>query len=229
MGDEKDEGIAPFASPPCFMHELNADYGGFGVPVEHQQSVDVARWRKSERARLIAARLSMTPGTRRHFGDRIAEHLERRIGDVGGLVVSAYWPIRGEPDLAGLMDRIVSRGGRTALPVVVGQHQPLVFREWRPGADLECGFGNMPVPAVGSEVVPDVVIAPVVGFDTACYRLGYGGDPLDRTLGSMPKRPRVYGVGFSAAAIPTIFPQPYEVPMDAMLTERGEMSPAGDV
>ena len=223
MIDQEDEDITPLASPPCFMHEIVAGYGGSCIPVEHQQNVDVARWRKAERARLIAARLSMPEEVRRRLSERIGEQLEQRIGDVRGLIVSAYWPIRGEPDLRDLMRRIVFGGGRMALPVVVARARPLVFREWKPGAKLERGIGNIPVPTDGAELIPDIVIAPVVAFDTARYRLGYGGGFLDRTLASVIKRPRVYGVGFSAAAVPTIFPQPYDIPMDAIVTERGDV------
>ena len=108
-------------------------------------------------------------------GDQIAASLERVIGDVQGLIVSAYWPFRGEPDLRGFMAAFSARGGRCALPVVVERGKPLVFRLWSPGEPLARGVWNIPVPVASEEVVPNVVIAPVVGFDRACYRLGYGG------------------------------------------------------
>ena len=63
-------------------------------------------------------------------------------------------------------------------------------------------------------VVPDVVIVPVVGFDRDCCRLGYGGGFFDHTLAALPKRPRVFGIGYARAAIPTIYPKPHDVPMD---------------
>jgi 5,10-methenyltetrahydrofolate synthetase len=139
--------------------------------------------------------------------------------------VSAYWPFRGEPDLRDLMATISADGGRCALPVVVERHRPLVFRQWSPGQPLQRGVWNIPVPADGAEVIPDVVIAPVVGFDPRCYRLGYGGGFFDRTLAALPARPRVLGVGYSAAAIPTIYPQPHDIAMDLIVTEDGVTLP----
>ena len=59
----------------------------------------------------------------------------------------------------------------------------------------------------------------VVGFDPACYRLGYGGGFFDRTLAALPKRPRVLGVGYSEAAIATLYPLPHDIPMDMVVTE----------
>mgnify|MGYP002145592546 CR=1 FL=1 len=44
------------------------------------------------------------------------------------------------------------------------------------------GFWKIPVPADGPEVVPDLTLAPLVGWDPAGFRLGYGGGYFDRTL-----------------------------------------------
>lgn len=83
-----------------------------------------------------------------------------------------------------------------------------------------CSAGSA-VPAEGIDVMPDVVVSPVVGFDPACYRLGYGGGFYDRTLAAMARQPRVIGVGFALAAIATIHPLPHDIPMQAIVTERG--------
>ncbi len=220
-GRNEDDQPASYASLPCFMHEVDPAYMGFSS-ADPRQRADVMRWRKAERARLISERLAMGSGVRRRHAEQIAARIETAIGDVEGLTVSAYWPFRGEPDLRGLMERVVSRGGRTALPVVVAHGRPLAFRAWSPGEPLERGVWNIPVPKEGAApVVPDVVIAPVVAFDPACYRLGYGGGFFDRTLTAAPRRPRVFGVGYAQAAIPTIYPQPHDIPMDAVVTENG--------
>ncbi len=226
-GDEDDGGT--FASPPCFMHEVDPAYMGLAPAADSRQRTDVTRWRKAERERLIAARLAIPPDTRRDHADRIAENLAIAIGDMAGLTVSLYWPFRGEPDLRGFLEQVVARDGRTALPVVIDKGRPLVFRAWAPGDPLERGVWNIPVPPEGSEAVaPDVVIAPVVGFDSECYRLGYGGGFFDRTLAATDRKPRILGVGYEQAKIPTIYPQPHDIAMDAVVTELGvNARPAG--
>ena len=67
-------------------------------------------------------------------------------------------------------------------------------------------------------VTPDVVSAPLVGFDAEGYRLGYGGGFYDRTLAAMDPRPLVVGVGMEIAMMPTIRPQPFDIPMDVIVT-----------
>ena len=96
---------------------------------------------------------------------KIAEGLDAAIGDVSGRTVSLYWPFRGEPDLRPWMASVIARGGRTALPVVVEKAQPLIFRAYKPGDRLEKGVWNIPIPAEGEAILPDIVISPLVGVD----------------------------------------------------------------
>lgn len=182
---------------------------------------EIARWRKAERERLITARLAVLADDRAAMSARIAEGVDALIGDPAGRVVSLYWPFRGEPDLRSWIASITARGATAALPLVIEKGRPLVFRAYRPGDRLEKGVWNIPVPAEGAEVIPDIVLAPVVGFDPQNYRLGYGGGFFDRTLAALPRKPLVIGVGYSLQAIPTIQPQPHDIAMDRIVTEVG--------
>jgi 5-formyltetrahydrofolate cyclo-ligase len=102
-------------------------------------------WRKAERQRLIAERLALNRDVRRRYAGQIASSLEEVVGEVQDLIVSVYWPFRGEPDLRGFMAGVSARGGRCALPVVVERDGPLVFRPWSPGQPLAKGVWNIPV------------------------------------------------------------------------------------
>jgi 5-formyltetrahydrofolate cyclo-ligase len=179
------------------------------------------QWRKAERARLIEARLAVSADERKAHAERITETVAARLGDVSGKVVSLYWPFRGEPDLRPWMADLTQNGATAALPIAIALGQPLVFRTYRPGDRLERGVWNIPVPVDGAVVMPDIVIAPVVGFDAGNYRLGYGGGFFDRTLAAMPKTPVKIGVGYELQRIESIRPQPYDIPMDFVVTERG--------
>lgn len=214
-----DDGPAQYASPPCFLHELQPGFDGANAGADPVAWADVARWRKTERARLIEARLAISADARTAMAQKIGEGLDAAIGDVGGRMVSLYWPFRGEPDLRPWMASVIARGGMVALPVVVEKAHPLIFRAYKPGDSLEKGVWNIPIPAEGESVVPDVVISPIVGIDPANYRLGYGGGFFDRTLAAIPRKPLVIGIGYEMQRIATIYPQPHDIPMDAVVTE----------
>ena len=117
----------------------------------------------------------------------------------------------------------MAQGVRVALPVVAGAGAPLLFSEWRPGAQMERGFGAIPLPAGGASVIPTIIIAPIVGFDSAGYGLRYGGGFLDRTLAHIRPRPFAIGVGYPIGLISTIYPQPHDIPMDWIVTGSGAL------
>jgi 5,10-methenyltetrahydrofolate synthetase len=212
-----------YSSPPCYMHELDPAYFGLG-PGADGAGADVARWRKAERKRLIARRLALAPEVRADHARGIARRLDALIGDPAGRIVGGYWPIRGEPDLRPWLESLQQRGAQTALPVVVAKGAPLAFRLWRKGDRLERGVWNILVPADGQEVAPHITLAPVVGYDSACYRLGYGGGFFDRTLAQLPPSTIAIGVGYAEAEIATIYPQPFDIPMRHVVTERDTRS-----
>jgi len=223
---DDDDAPAGFASPPCFMHELDPAWLGLAPAVDARTRQDVARWRKAERERLIACRMALPSPERADRDSRIAATLRSVIGDPAGRIIGLYWPFRAEPDLRPLMRELEAAGSSAALPVVVERGRPLVYRPWTASTRLVPGVWRIPVPAEGEPVEPDVVIAPVVGFDPACFRLGYGGGFFDRTLAALEPRPLAIGVGYGLAAIPTIYPQPHDIPMQLVITEAGIRRPA---
>ena len=188
--------------------------GGDPLPVH-----DVARWRKAERERLLAERLKLSLEYRTAQTAAIGNELDRLVPRESGTILSVYWPIRAEPDLRAWMRAKWEQGIRVALPVAVALGQPLEFREWRPDARMARGLWKIPYPAEGADVVPTVILAPVIGFDSAHYRLGYGGGFFDRTLARLAARkPLVIGLGYPSASIPTIYPQPHDIPMSTIVT-----------
>jgi 5-formyltetrahydrofolate cyclo-ligase len=136
-------------------------------------------------------------------------------------VLGFYWPIRAEIDARDIAIRHIEAGGIAALPVITRKNAPVEFWPWTPATSMRRGFWNIPVPAQGAPVRPDALIIPLVGFDAAGFRLGYGGGYYDRTLaGLAPQLPLRIGIGFADAEIATIHPQPHDVPMSVIVTDR---------
>jgi 5-formyltetrahydrofolate cyclo-ligase len=178
-------------------------------------------WRKTQRERLITARERVTPETLEEWRHRIDRSLELSFPGLAGAKVAFCWPIKGEYDARHLAKTLRDRGSLTALPVVVAPKTPLIFREWHPGVELATGALDIPYPANSAEVVPDVVLLPMNGWDQQGYRLGYGAGFFDRTLAAMQKRPVVVGVTYEMARMDTIHPQSWDIPADYVVTERG--------
>ncbi|KQS69562.1 5-formyltetrahydrofolate cyclo-ligase [Methylobacterium sp. Leaf361] len=220
-----------YSSPPCFMHELGPDFVSPAAEPRPSEPCgpesaasdwpSVRQWRKETRAALIARRVGISAQDRAARSERIEQGLRAALPSASGLSIGLYWPFRGEFDPRSLLTELRGSGARLALPVVVEKARPLQFRVWSPGERMIRGVWNIPVPAEGEIVDPDVLIAPLVGFDQAGYRLGYGGGFYDRTIASRSTKPRVIGVGFELARLATIHPQAHDVPMDIIVTEGG--------
>jgi len=181
---------------------------------------EVRAWRKAERQRLIEARVATVQEIRARWTRAIIETLEPILRESEG-PISFYWPFRGEPDLRPLMRVLAGEGFALALPVVAEPKTPLVFRPWHPGSKMELGVWNIPIPATKEEVVPRLLLAPVVGFSPDFYRLGYGGGYFDRTLAKLGQGHAAIGIGFEMGRLATIYPQPHDIKMRQIVTEMG--------
>ena len=182
---------------------------------------ELSAWRKNERARLLRERSALSAETLADLRSQIDHHLERAFPDLVHGILAFCWPYKNEYDARHVAASLRRRGARTALPVVIAPKTPLIFREWHPGVKLAEGPLGIPFPEASPDVLPDHVLLPMLGWDAEGYRLGYGGGFFDRTLAAMEKRPLVIGVSYESAYLRTIYPQPYDIPVDFVVTERG--------
>ncbi|MGH6955480.1 MAG: 5-formyltetrahydrofolate cyclo-ligase [Caulobacteraceae bacterium] len=180
-----------------------------------------AAWRKAERKRLIEARLAMAPADRRDASAAIERVLSARFAPGAFPLLGAYWPIRGEFDPLPYLRRAILAGGEVALPVALAAGAPLEFRLWTPETPMTAGEWDILHPAHGAPMIPDALLAPLVGFDAAGHRLGYGGGYYDRTLAAMSPRPLAIGVGFEIGRLAHLPPAAHDRPMDLIVTEAG--------
>ena len=174
------------------------------------------------RVRARAARASLDHGERAEAAAAAARHFFDGIALAASDVVAAYWRIRDELDCQPILVRLMDSNQTVVLPVVLGPEEPLDLRVWEQGASLyESGFGTLAPSELAPKAEPDVVIMPLLAFDSRGTRLGYGGGYYDRTLASMKKRPRLVGLAFAAQELDRIPREAHDVPLDAVVTEAG--------
>lgn len=176
-------------------------------------------WRRSERQRLIALRLALAPEERQRCAAAIEKNLAELLAKLSGTTIGFYWPIKGEFDPVPLAERCGREGRIIALPAAIAPGAALEYRAWRLGDAMEPGRHSIPEPRERRLVQPDILVVPLVGFDEERHRLGYGGGYFDRTLAALSPRPVTIGVGYEAAVLPTIYPQPHDVALDFIATE----------
>lgn len=158
----------------------------------------------------------------------IAEQGLDFAGDVSGKTVSGFIPYLSEIDTRPLLKLLAAKGCTTCVPVVIGNNTPLEFRTWAPGEPTVPGRWGIPVPPEGTAVVdPDILLVPLLAYDQAGYRLGYGGGFYDRTLEKLRamKPVTAIGVAYSAQQVDAVIRGDHDQPLDWILTEKGPVKP----
>jgi 5,10-methenyltetrahydrofolate synthetase len=177
--------------------------------------------RQALRRHLIAQRLAMDEALYRQSCEAITGRLSAHLESLGPRILGFYWQSRREYDPLPLALQVIQAGGSAALPAIVAKGQPLEFRPWHPDIDMMVGLYEIPHPSGDAHIMPDIMLLPMVGFDRAGYRLGYGGGYYDRTLAHNSPMPVTIGIGFDFSRLDTIDPQPHDIPMDFVVTETG--------
>jgi 5-formyltetrahydrofolate cyclo-ligase len=182
---------------------------------------EIRQWRKQQRHALLEQRMAAPLAQRLEQGEAAKQHLRAAVNIGAHRTLGIYWPLRAEMDVRDIGRAHLDAGGSVALPVVVERNAAVEFWRWEPGMKMSKGIWDIPIPAARELVHPDMLIVPLVGFDAGCYRLGYGGGYYDRTIAAASPRPLCVGLGFGMATLPSIFPQPHDIPMQMIVTEQG--------
>jgi 5-formyltetrahydrofolate cyclo-ligase len=149
---------------------------------------------------------------------RLAEAMLAHYAPPAGAVIAGYWPMGDEMDPRPLMLALASRGHALALPVTPPRGQPLAFRAWAPGAALRAGPMGTAEPVGGEEFRPDVLLVPLLAFDRAGRRLGYGGGYYDRTLAALPGA-KAIGIAYAGQEMPEVPAGPQDMRLPLVATE----------
>lgn len=179
--------------------------------------------RKAELRRAALARRDALPPTERA---QAAETIAARafpLAVAGGVVVSGYMPMKSEINPLPLLRRLAEAGAGLALPVVAGPGKPLIMRAWSFGEPLVAEVWGIRQPAAQAPVTePDILIVPLLAFDRAGHRIGYGAGYYDMTIAAARARRAVSAVGiaFAAQEVDAVPASPRDEPLDLVLTER---------
>jgi 5-formyltetrahydrofolate cyclo-ligase len=184
--------------------------------------MDAISTKAALRREVLARRELVAKDDARAFAQRLADVGAAFAAEKSAKIASAYWSINDEASTFLLLDKLAAEGIATALPVMQGRAAPLCFRQWKKGEPLaEVKWGiKEPMPA--AEVFPDLLFVPLVGFDRAGNRLGYGAGFYDRTLARLRATQPIVAVGvaFSVQELRAIPSEAYDQKLDYVLTDR---------
>ena len=148
------------------------------------------------------------------IADRLMQLLQPRPGQI----IAGVWPLPDEVDLRPLCHRLHAAGAVLVLPETPPRGNPLIFRRWSPDCTMLPGRFGTQHPE-GDCLTPQTVLVPLLGFDRAGNRLGYGGGYYDRTLATLPDAARI-GYAPSTQEVESLPAGPHDQPLSCIVTEK---------
>lgn len=167
-------------------------------------------------------------------GARIAANLLHSVPLPDGAIVSGYHAMGDEADPLPSLLALAAGGHSLCLPVTPKRGLPLSFRLWRPGDALEPGVWDIPVPPASAPLVdPSVLLVPLLAYDRAGYRLGYGGGYYDRTLAALREKGRgkaavlAIGIAYAGQEVESVPREETDQRLDWIVSEAGAIRTDG--
>ncbi len=179
------------------------------------------------RASALAARRALTATERHSHSATITRAFLRSAHFYKARNIACYLSADDEVDTAAVFERAWRTRKRIFAPVILPRHA-LAFVEvtsntrltknrfgiWQPSGDAQIETRKL-----------DVCIAPTVAFDDAGHRIGMGGGYYDRAFAYQKnsaslRRPRLLGLAFECQKVEEIRPNPWDIPLYRVFTER---------
>lgn len=171
-----------------------------------------------------ARRNAIPPEEQKAHAAAFARHFMKSV-DLGNKTVAGYSAFRHELDVTPLLALLANGDRMCCLPVTSPPSKQLFFRRWHSNTKMVPGDFGITVPSPDSEIVtPDVLIVPLLGFDSEFHRIGYGAGYYDCTLRELRKhghKPFVIGAAYSAQQVDAIPAEDHDEVLDMIITERG--------
>jgi 5-formyltetrahydrofolate cyclo-ligase len=187
------------------------------------------------RRRMRALRRNLEPEFRRAAQQAIRLHL-RKLGIwKRDRRVSTFLSFGGEVDLRGTFADAWSAGAKLYVPLIARRRSGhLSFVPIARETQFRINWYGIEEPASGLKGQKflremDVVLVPTLAFDAHGHRLGMGAGYYDRAMqrrldrSRSWRRPLLVGIAFGLQQVEAIERQPWDVPLDMIVTERGVM------
>ncbi len=135
--------------------------------------------------------------------------------------IGGYFPSNYEIDDLKILEMMEKKNFNVSLPVIKENNQ-MNFFQWSKYDPLKINKFGIPEPISSKIIYPDILLLPLVSFDSELNRLGYGGGFYDRYIEKIEKVKKVLKIGlaFSYQKIKKVPTNKFDKKLDFIITEK---------
>ena len=136
-------------------------------------------------------------------------------------IVGGYYPVNFEINILEFLEKLEAKGMQLSLPVVKKSNE-MDFYGWSTKNLLKLNKYGIPEPEQIKKVSPDIILVPLVAFDSRLYRIGYGGGYYDRYIDKLSNKKNLLkiGIAHSCQKINRVPTNKYDKKLDIIITEK---------
>ena len=136
-------------------------------------------------------------------------------------IVGGYYPVNFEIDILEFLEKLEMKGLQLCLPIVKKDNK-MDFYSWSTKNLLKLNKYGIPEPEQIKKVFPDIILVPLVAFDSRLYRIGYGGGYYDRYIKKLSNKKNLLkiGIAHSCQKINRVPTNKYDKKLDIIITEK---------
>jgi 5-formyltetrahydrofolate cyclo-ligase len=136
-------------------------------------------------------------------------------------IIGGYYPVNFEIDILDFLEKLEIKGLQLCLPVVKKNNE-MNFYSWSIKNLLKLNKYGIPEPEQIKKVFPDIILVPLVAFDSRLYRIGYGGGYYDRYIEKLSNKKNLLkiGIAHSCQKINRVPTNRYDKKLDIIITEK---------
>ena len=143
------------------------------------------------------------------------------------IIIAGYYPSNYEVNTLNFLEEASKKKFKIVLPVIKSSNK-MSFKPWIFKEPLYVNkFGILEPNNLGKEIIPDLIMVPLVAFDRKLNRIGYGKGYYDRSLqkiSKIKKKTITLGIAYSFQKCATIPTNKYDFKLNYVFTEQGIIS-----
>lgn len=163
---------------------------------------DIKQQKKEIREQYRAIRKNIDESYSNYAAKAITNLFHHNLNCVNGKTIAAYIPIDGEINVIPLMYSLLDLGCKIAIP---SKEKLLKFEEWN---------------KAGGNIIPDIIITPIIAFDDQFNRLGFGGGWYDKIMKKLRPLGKIFiGMAYEKQYYKNLPTEVHDQKLDVMITE----------